>query len=637
MHGWTGKILTVDLANAGTVVIATEPYARQYVGGRGVASRLYWETVKPETGAFDPGNRLIFMTGPLVATGAPGASRMAVTGKSPMTFPEGYCYGNIGGFFGDELKKAGFDGIVIEGRAPRPVYLWINDGDVEFCDASSLWGKGAIRAGEMLEEAHGKKARFLTTGVAGENLVRSAVIFGSHRATSAGGYGAVMGSKNLKAIVVLGTGRPSVADPARLKELSRYIAKIDVWQTLTAPPNVMMTGHSDLVEVVGKDPCARCGLKCNRQIYRVAGRLVGPRRCQSMEYYLPWRFGREDEPVETFFDAPDLANDYSIDTFELQAIIEWLDDCYRSGSISEEETGLPLSRIGTREFLEKLLHAICYREGFGSLLAEGLVRAAARAPEKARLRLSHTVAPVGKMDGIPARATVVNALLYPMEPRIHQPLTHEVTFVQAAWAVNQMRPDLSPIDTKKFHDIARAFWGSDAAADLSSYEGKALAAVKTQDRTYLKDSLGLCDYAWPITYSFTTPDYLGDPELEAEVFTAATGVAGEELDRCAARICNLQRAILVREGRRLPGDDFPPEFNFTEPLPPGPGGQPVLVPGPGETTVDAVGRTLDKEKFIAMLKEYYRLRGWDVETGRPLPETLAALGLADLAGVFWNI
>jgi aldehyde:ferredoxin oxidoreductase len=636
MYGWTGKILQVDLGNAGTSIISTGPYARQYLGGRGIGSRIYWETVRPETGAFDPENRLIFMTGPLVATGAQGATRMAVTGKSPMTCPEGYCYSNIGGFFGAELKKAGYDGLIVEGRASRPVYLWVHDGEVEFRDASPLWGQGAIRTGEMLEGAHGKPARFLTTGVAGENLVRSAIIFGSHRATSAAGYGAVMGSKNLKAVAILGTGRPAVADPEKVKELSRYTAKIDVWQTLTAPPEVMMTGRSHLVEVVGKDSCAQCGLKCNRQIYRYAGRLVGARRCQAMEYYLPWRYGREDEPVETFFDAPDLANDYSIDTFELQAIIDWLYDCYRSGSLSEEETGLPLSKIGTREFLETLLHSIAYREGFGDILAEGLVRAAEKAPAKARAMLDHNVAPVGKMDGIPARATVVNALLYPMEPRIHQPLTHEVTFVQAAWGVNQVRPDLSPISTKIFHDVARAFWGSDAAGDLSSYEGKALAAVKTQDRTYLKDSLGLCDYAWPVTYSFTTPDHLGDPGLEAKIFTAVTGIPGGELDRYAARICNLQRAILVREGRQLPADDFPPLFNFTEPLPAGPGGQPVTVPGPGEKTVDATGRTLDRSKFTGMLREYYQLRGWD-EAGRPLPETLAALGLEDLAAVFRDI
>jgi aldehyde:ferredoxin oxidoreductase len=199
MNGWMGKILTVDLTHSLISEISTEPYAERFLGGRGIASRLYWETVTPDTGAYDPDNRLIFMTGPLIATGAQGATRMSVVGKSPMTFPEGFCYGNIGGFVGAELKKAGYDGIVVEGRASRPVYLWIQDNKVEIRDASFLWGKGSYRVEEILRQGHGDRVRFMTTGVAGENLVRSAIIFGSHQSTSTAGFGAIMGSKNLKA------------------------------------------------------------------------------------------------------------------------------------------------------------------------------------------------------------------------------------------------------------------------------------------------------------------------------------------------------------------------------------------------------------------------------------------------------
>ena len=131
MHGWMGKILHVNLSDSKIAQISTQPYAGQYLGGRGIASKIYRETVSPEVRAFDPENRLIFMTGPLVATSAQGATRMSVVGKSPMTLPEGYCYSNICGFFGAELKKAGFDGVVVEGRAPRPVYLWVHDGEAE--------------------------------------------------------------------------------------------------------------------------------------------------------------------------------------------------------------------------------------------------------------------------------------------------------------------------------------------------------------------------------------------------------------------------------------------------------------------------------------------------------------------------
>jgi len=630
MHGWAGKILQVNLTDSEIETIPTNPYAEQYLGGRGIASRLYWETVPPEVRAFDPENRLIFMTGTLVATGAQGASRLSIAGKSPMTLPESYCYGNMGGFFGAELKKAGFDGIIISGCAPRPVYLWINNHKVELRDASALWGKGAYRTGEMLQHAHGDNVRFVTTGVAGERLIRTAIAFASHQSTSTAGFGAVMGSKNLKAIAVRGTGKLSVADPDRLKELNLYTVKICKRCTLAAPPIVMATGRGHIVEVIGKGRCYQCGLECNRQLYRYGQRLEGYRRCQSMEYYLPWKYSQEEEPIDTFFDAPTLANDYSIDTFELQSMVDWLYACYKTGSLTEEETGLPLSKIGTRAFLENLLHSIAYREGFGDILAEGLVRAGEKVSEKARALFSKNIAPICMQDLVPPRAIVAHALLYPMEPRVHQPIIHEINFVRIAWALNQRQPPATPVTTGVFRKVAKAFWGSEEAAYVSTYENKALAAKKVQNRTYAKDSLGLCDFSWPISYSFATPDYMGDPDLEAKIFNAVTGGTAEEVDRCAERMFNLQRAILLREGRKVPEADYPPDFNFTEPLQTDPHGMNLLVPSPEGGAVDAVGNILDKDKFTIMLKEYYRLRGWDEDTGLPHTETLTALGLDDL-------
>ncbi|HJX13774.1 MAG TPA: aldehyde ferredoxin oxidoreductase N-terminal domain-containing protein, partial [Dehalococcoidales bacterium] len=167
MNGWMGKILQVDLGNGSITEIATRPYAEKYLGGRGIASRIYWETVRPETKAFDPANRLIFMAGPLVASGAQAANRMSVVGKSPMAYPEGFCYGNLGGFFGAEMKQAGWDGIVITGRSPEPVYLNIHNDKAGLLDASSLWGKGALEVEKIVGQTHGERARFITTGIAG--------------------------------------------------------------------------------------------------------------------------------------------------------------------------------------------------------------------------------------------------------------------------------------------------------------------------------------------------------------------------------------------------------------------------------------------------------------------------------------
>ncbi len=634
MNGWTGKIIKVDLSTGKITNIPTQYYSDKFLGGRGVASRIYWETVTPETGAFAADNLLIFMTGLLVATGVQGATRMSVIAKSPMTYPEGFCYGNIGGFIGAELKNAGYDGVVIEGKSQAPVYLSINNDKVELLDASALWGKSFSQVAGIIEQEHGDKAKFLTTGIAGENKVRTAVIVASHNSTSTAGFGAVMGSKNFKAMVVRGTGKQSVASPDKLKELNRYTAKINKRLRLAIPPLITAIGKGDLLEVIGKGACYQCGLECIRNYYRYGHKLEGYRRCQSMEYYLPWRYAREDEPIETFFDAPTLANDYSIGTFELHSMINWLYACYKSGALSEQETGLPLSLIGTREFLEKLLHSIAHREGFGDILAEGLVRAGEKVSEKARALLGHSVAAIGQNDLAPPRAIVAHAILYPMEPRIHQPLIHEISFVNAAWNMNLAQPGATPVTSKVFHDIAGVFWGSEEAGDLSSYEGKALAAKKVQDRTYIKDSLGLCDFGWPITYSFTTSDNVGDPSLEARLFNAVTGIDGSELDKYGERIMNQQRAILLREGWQFNKTDYPLEYNFTEPMQLGPRGQKVVVPGPGDEVVDVTGRTLDRKKFKDMLKEYYRLRGWDEESGLPLPETLADLGLNDLIPFF---
>jgi aldehyde:ferredoxin oxidoreductase len=629
-----GKILHINLNNSEIKTIATQPYAEQYIGGRGIASRIYWETVAPETKAFDPENRLVFMTGPMVATGAQAATRLSVVGKSPMTIPDGYCYGNLGGYFPAELKKAGFDGVVIEGRASKPVYLWIHDDEAELLDASSLWGEGAYRTGERLQQTHGAKAHFLTTGAAGEHLVRTAAIVASHHSASSAGFGAVMGSKNFKGMVVRGTGKPSVADPDKLKELNRYAVKINKRVRLSMPPPVLATHHEHLLEVIGKGGCYQCGMECIRGVYRYGGRLEGNRKCQAQGYYLPWKYSQEDEPIETFFDAPTLANDFSIDTWDLESMIDWLYDCYQSGALTEQETGLPLSKMGTREFLEKLLHSIAYREGFGDVLAEGMVRAGKKISDEARAKFPYNLVPIGKHDLFPPRVIMVNALLYPMEPRVHHNILHETAWVYLAWCFNQFEPGATPVTTKVVHDIARAFWGSDEAGDLSSYDGKAMAAIKVQNRDYSRDSLGLCDFAYPITYSFDTPDHVGDPDLEAKLFNAVTGIAGEEVDRCGERISNLQRAILVREGRSIPEDDFPPEYNFTEPLQGIPHFPAMVVPGPDDEVVDIKGKVLDRDKFTGMLQEYYRLRGWDEETGMPQDETLVALGLDDLVTAF---
>ena len=320
MNGWMGKILRVNLTDGRIKTVPTEPYAEKYLGGRGIASAIYWENVSPNVRAFGPENVLSFITGPLIATGVQGATRMAVTAKSPWSNPEGYSFGTIGGVVGAELKKAGYDGIVIEGRADRPAYLSIQDDKIELKDASFMWGKGAYHTAQSLQEIYGEKVRYILTGVAGEKLVRLAVAFASHEGTARVGFGAVMGSKNLKAIAVLGSGHPSVADPDKVKELNLYTVKIAERLKSSSPPGIGPS-RAHLLEAIGNGGCYQCALECHRKLYIFGKRLQGYRRCQAMEYYLPWRYGREDEPVDTLFDSPTLANDYCLDTNDIARII----------------------------------------------------------------------------------------------------------------------------------------------------------------------------------------------------------------------------------------------------------------------------------------------------------------------------
>lgn len=622
MYGYAGSILFIDLSDAEVRAIPTAQYSDCYLGGRGAASKIYQERMTPETNAFHPQNPLIFMTGPLVATGVQAAAVMTIVSKSPMTVPEGFCYSNLGGFFPVYLKRAGFDGIVIEGCAPKPVYVWITENGAEIRDASFLWGENVYSTMEILERRHGEKAHFLATGRAGENLVRTATIVASHHSTASSGFGSVMGAKNLKAIAVMGTKRFPVANPERLTELNKYVLNISKRLRLSIPPKVASTGYAHLLKVIGKGGCYQCGIECTRGLYRYGNRLEGYRNCESLAFYLPWVYGQKREALETFFDAPTLANDYSIDTWELEKITNWLYTCYREGILTEKDTELPLSRIGTREFLEKLLSVISRREGFGDILAEGFVRAVEKMSDGARLILPYNMTPTGVDDMFPIRLFVVHALLYPMEPNVHHRVFHETALVYIVWSHNQLKPGSTPVTTKVFRRIAATFWGGREAAELLRYSGKALAAVKIQNRAYVRDSLGLCGLAYPIIYSFNTPDHVGDHEIEGKLYNAVTGATKEELDLYAERMATLQRLIMLREGRKTPQDDFPPEYNFSCPLEKVPYLEILSTPGRGKKPVDIRGVTLKKTRFTKMLKEYYRMRKWDEETGCPLPETV---------------
>jgi len=623
--GYMGKIVEVDLNKGKIGFIPTEKYSEKFLGGRGMASRIYWEKVKPETKAFDAENVLIFMTGPLVATGVQGASRLSVVGKSPMAYPEGYCYGDIGGFAGAELKRAGYDGVIISGQSTKPVYLWVHDGQVELRSAESIWGQNAYDVEAALKRTHGKNIKYITTGIAGENRARTALLVASHHSTATGGFGAVMGSKRLKAIAIKGNLKPTVANPSKLSELNKYTVQISERHIITRPGN----SEQSVTERVGNGHCYQCGLKCIRGLFRIPTGRQDYRKCQSSGVYIPRRFGKENEPVDTQFDAPSMCNDYSLCTIDISGIVGWLHRCYNKGFLTEKETGLPLSEMGTRDFFDKLLKLISLRKDFGDILAEGLFRVREHVSENAGSLIPYSFAPVGIGAADTGRRNRAHAILAAFEPRASRPLQHEIDWLTWRWRANQTNPERSKVTSDVLRAIGKQFWGGAQAAEFSTYTGKAGAAKRTQDRVWLKDSLGLCDFAWPIMDSMNTPDNVGDPNLEAEIFTAVTSFDGKQMELFAERIFNQHRAIMVGEGRRVPEEDRPPEYNFTVPTE-----VESFVPGHDGKPVSTLGNILDEEKFKEMMSEYYQLRGWQQTSGLPYHETLVDLGIEELAVTF---
>jgi len=626
-YGWRGKILKVDLSDSKITELNTMDYADRFLGGRGIATRIYWDEVGPDVKAFDPQNCLILMSGPLAATGAQGASRFEVVGKSPMLRPEGFCYGNLGGFFAPFLKKAGYDGVVVKGCAERPSYVFIEDGRAEIRDASVLWGKGVYGTREALQQMHGDKVHFVTTGPAGENRCRNATMMTDHEGSATGGFGAVMGSKNLKAIAVVGTGKVPVARPAELTELNRYTFRLSHRGTLRMPV------PRQQIQLLKKAACYQCGLDCIRGLFRTVSGKEAVRKCHSLVFYMAYTGIRPDEPIDTAVDATGICNDMSFCTMEIDQIMTWLEACYRQGLLTDRDTGLEMAKIGTLEFFQRLTSMIAHREGFGDILAEGILRAADRLGEKYKALLTSAVAGVGFGNSYSPREYITNSLLYALEPRQPIQMLHEVSYMIARWLLHRIRPKLSPTSAQVFRDSVVKFWKHPKAWDLTTYEGKALVTAVIQDRNYVKDSLSLCDAAWPIIDSFETPDHTGDPALESKIFSAVTGVDTDEMGllRYGERIFNQQRAILLREGWRAKLDDTPAQWNFTEPIVEDRLNPQLIVPGPTEEPVSIRGNVLDRRKFETMREEFYTLRGWDPATGLQKVQTLENLGMGDVA------
>ncbi len=627
-NGYAGQILKVDLSDGTTERRPTADYVGCFIGGRGLATRLYWELVPPEvTSADDPANCLLCAAGPVAGFPGFAGSRWNVCALSPAGRRPSFSYGNLGGRWGVMMKYAGYDALAVRGKAAKPVYLFVHDGEAEIRDAAHLRGQTSFDAHDALKTELGPKVSVLTIGPAAENRVSFATIFADDGASGSGGMGAVMGAKNLKAICVTGGKRPVAAHPDRLRQVAEYI------RTFNRKPPQSMWG------LPGKTRnfiCYGCGMGCDRQMYAGADGRRYKHFCQPTDTYQAQARAYYGGWHEVELEAIRLFDGYGLDTSVMKGMIAWLVACYKEGLLSEKDTGLPLSQAGSGEFIEALTGQIARREGFGDVLARGTIAAAASLGGRAQQLLGDFVStPASETKDYDPRLMMTTALFYATEPRRPIQQLHDVVAPLLLWLGWSPGEESEDTFRANLRNVADNFWGGELGADFSTYAGKALAAKLIQDRNHTKESLVLCDMRWPMNLCYYPGGYRGEPTLESRIYSAITGyevdVAG--LNRLGEGIFNLQRAVLLRQGWRPERDDTLLDYFFTEPLKEGelfydPSGR---APGPQAQPISRLGATVDREEFRQMREEYYQLRGWDVASGLPTRAGLTALGLKDVA------
>ncbi len=665
--GWVGKILRVDLTEGKTVTTPTSEYVPKFLGGRGLGAKICWDEVPPEVAAFDPENILVFATGPLQGTLSPTSGRFKIMGKAPQTGPvESYCHSGVGGHWAPELKWAGYDAVVIKGKSPKPVYLVIDDGKISILNAQHLWGLDTYATQKKIWATHGADMRVMTIGVAGEKKSRIAIILtDTGDASGQGGFGGVMGSKNLKAIAVRGTGYVQVARPRQLREIAQYVN--DLFARKSNPDDPFQPdkpgfryniwgggfGRGSLGDAPGElldlltdpssgysrvlDGCFACPVICRANV-KGPDITNGVALCaQAYMYMESTTYDYKKGYSKVTWNAAKLADLYGINAYDLMAIIPWLDDCHREGLLTEKDTGLPLKEIGSQKFIEVLLHKISYREGFGDLLAEGGQRAATKIGGECEKRLELYYTRAGKfggyrehwgyLGGFPTGyALSYLALLWAVDNR--DVFTSHNLMSQlwgAAHTVGQNPRTAVPEDlTPVLKPVMSYAYGSEKAAEFISQNGKALnwewaakVVKRHQERSILKDSYIVCDIPFPFIFNPNAKDHIGDTAIESRLYAAVTGL---DLSESASyekgdMLSTLERAIACRDGRTRQ-DDLLFEKYYTN--------------------LDAADRKYDRKDLENAKSEFYQLKGWDVASGIPSKKKLNRLGLNEVAADLEN-
>jgi len=634
-YGWAGRLLRVDLTAGRCEVDSIDPYL-QFLGGRGISDWIVFEEMAPEWSALDPQSVIAIGTGPLTGTLAPGACRTNVTSKSVVT--GGISTSSVGGHFGAELKFAGFDQIVIQGKAEKPVYLFINDGRAEIREALNLWGKTTWQTEDLIrEELHNDKVRVAGIGPAGENLcVEACIIVDRSRAAGWGGCGAVFGSKNLKAIAIRGTLPLELADPdgflVYVSELLRRVKRSKASGILTrygthgaygvgGPDGRTPQGvrnHRDeywpadkgmaLREPVfrerweiGRSACFACPSSCTH-IYHLPGGKRGPLTLEGVHTNTVRAFGSNLDitDAEAVLKAQVLINQLGLNTDGVGSALGWAFEAYERGLFSKEDTGGIELTWGNGDAMVRLLEQIAYRQGLGDLLARGVKEAARIVGRGSEEFAMHVKGQEMNEQSVRSHKGWALGIFTSTRGAGH---------LNGASLVERLGMDV---------EKAKALFGTGAVVKPETYEGKGTVTAWFESFKAVVDSLGLCYY---LTY-WIDMDLIGLEEMAA-LIGKGTGrkVEGDELFRVGEKIYNVEKAFNTLHAGFTRKDDLPPGRFIEMPISGGP----------------FAGARIEPESYNRMLDEYYEAHGWDVATSWQTARCLDRLGLEEvkkrLAGV----
>lgn len=660
MNGWMGKILRVDIGTGEVTTEDTSKYVPEYIGGKGIATRIAWNELKPGVKPYDPENMLMFMTGPFTGTLVPTSGRGSVCGISPRIYPTPwFTYGTMGGDWAAELKYSGFDAVIVKGNSPELVYLWIHDGKVELRDAKEITGFDTFVTQHYLKEKHGNRSQVICIGPAGENRVLWSTI--QHRLSNAigdAGLGAVMGAKKLKAIVIRGTGGVSIAKPKEFIRVCREMAEMIKGGTTNHPYPTDLPNHAPLGP--GNQQCSHgCPLGCGVLHKNIpAGLTVGSGTRNMMSHCEDKAFIQGD--AATNYPTKDIKDNYNGDMFtretkafgesigtELQALCEglgltsafpanyypWFWVCIENGVTKIKGVEL---KPDEPSFWFDFMKKVAYREdSFGDVFADDMMRAvdSLDLPPVVKKAANFQFPMWGQpshrqgrsFESQPDPLWINTMLHWIIDSRDPMACHHQSSFV-AGWLPlhHEGKAGTPDSNMEKLKAAYKKAFGTSEGMEpgFDNIDGKTRLAVWQDNRAQIKDSLLICDWVFPaILHTFTSreeyieaEDYYGDIDAEAKMLAPLTGldIDTEYIDRAGERIRNLDRALHIRNYDRSRKVDSTGEWFYEYPE-------------------KSDGTKLDMKTFDAVLDSYYRYRGWDKTTGHPTRAKLEELGIEDVA------